>query len=75
MASRGYVYSEYDDGLAAGDNKVIFADKAKFKDNYSDVSVWFGLDKLLRHSQTRLLYIHIDIIMLYRATMLMVHTC
>lgn len=37
MASRGFVFSEYDDDLSAGDSKITFADKAKFKDNYFDV--------------------------------------
>lgn len=37
LASRGYVFREYDDDLSAGDSKVTFADKAKFKDNYCDV--------------------------------------
>ncbi|CAM9959551.1 unnamed protein product [Pylaiella littoralis] len=36
LASRGWVFSEYGDDLAAGENKITFADKAKFKDNYCD---------------------------------------
>ncbi|CAM9648236.1 unnamed protein product [Pylaiella littoralis] len=36
LASKGWVFSENDDDLAAGDNKITFADKAKFKDNYCD---------------------------------------
>ena len=37
MASKGFVVSQYDDDLSAGDSKITFADKAKFKDNYCDV--------------------------------------
>ena len=35
--------SEYDDDLSAGDSKITFADKAKFKDNYCDVRRRFAL--------------------------------
>ena len=43
MASRGFVVSEFDDDLSAGDSKITFANKAKFKDNYCDVRRRFAL--------------------------------
>jgi len=43
LASRGFVVSEFDDDLSAGDSKITFANKAKFKDNYCDVRRRFAL--------------------------------